>query len=187
MGRFTTTTPWVLAPAVTVALVTAAVVAAVLPAGIAAAAIAATGGTTATAASGRWAAVLVDSAGTDSLGQPISMSWPLLGSPVYVSVRNNGSLSLSGQTYTLTSEGGLGTFTATACIGATWSADGTCSTSNTCVLDTTASGSTAVSLALATNESVSIKVSASVVALTTVNLSVGVARSQARIPTTTST
>lgn len=186
MGRFTTTTRRVLAPAATVALVTAAVVA-VLPAGIAASVVAATGRTTATAASGSWAAVLVNSAGTDSLGQPISMSWTLFGSPVYVSVRNNGSLSLSGQTYTLTREGGLGTFTATACIGATWNANGTCSTSNTRVLDTTATGSTAVSLALATNESVSIKVAASVAALTTVNLSVGVARSQARIPTTTST
>ncbi|NGY62561.1 hypothetical protein G7043_26935 [Lentzea sp. NEAU-D13] len=184
MGRFTTTTRRALAPAATVALVTAAVVA-VLPAGIAASAIAATGSTTTTAASGSWAAVLVDSAGTDSLGQPISMSWTLFGSPVYVSVRNNGSLSLSGQTYTLTRSGGLGSFTATACIGATWNANGTCSTSNTRVLDTTASGSTAVSLALATNESVSIKVSAGVAALTTVNLSVGVARSQARIPTTT--
>ena len=184
MNRFTTAARRALEPAVTGALVT---VMAMWLAGTASAAPTATGTAASTTTSGRWAAVLVNATGDDSLGQPISMSWTLFGAPVYRAVRNNGSLPLNGQTYTLTRTGGLGDFTATACIGATWTTSGTCPTNNTRVLDTTASGSTSVTLALATNASVSIKVSASVAALTTVTLSVSVTRPQARAPITTNT
>jgi hypothetical protein len=182
VSRFATTVRRVLALAA--GALTAATVTAVYPTA-ASAATTASGTATVTTTSGRWAAVLVGSAGNDSLGQPISMNWTLFGSPVYLSVRNNGSLPLNGQTYTLTRAGGLGDFTATACVGATWTGSGTCPTNTTRVLDTTASGSTSVTLALATNAPVSIKVSAGVAALTTVTLSVSVTRSQARAPIAT--
>lgn len=187
MGRFATTTRRALTLAAVVALATTAGVL-VLPARPAAAVTTARSNSTATATSGSWAAVLVNSNGTDSLGQQMSWSWLIGGSPVYISVRNNGSLPLNAQTYSLARSGLVGSFTATACIGATWNTStGNCPTSNTLVLDSTSSGSTAASLALAVNGSVSIKVSGSTSVLTTVTLSVSVSRSQARTATTTNT
>jgi hypothetical protein len=142
---------------------------------------------TTTAATGTWAATLYDPYGQASTGKPVSMGWLITSPSVYLSVRNTGTLPLTGQTYTLVKQGLIGSFTATACLGATWTASGTCPTNDTEYLGSTATiGGTAADLPLAPGESVSIKVTATRAALITVTLSVSVARDQVRAASTTS-
>jgi hypothetical protein len=142
---------------------------------------------TAAAATGTWAATLYDSNGQASTGKPVSMSWLITSPSVYLSVRNTGTLPLTGQTYTLAKQGLIGSFTATACLGATWTASGTCPSNDTENLgSTTTTGGTDADLPLAPGGSASIKITATRAALITVTLSVSVARDQVRTASTTS-
>ena len=139
-----------------------------------------------TTASGTWGATLYDSNGQASTGKPVSMSWLITSPSVYLSVRNTGTLPLTGQTYTLAKQGLIGSFTATACLGATWTPPGTCPTNDTESLGSTATtGGTDADLPLAPGQSVSIRVAATRAALITVTLSVSVARDQVRTASTT--
>jgi hypothetical protein len=161
-------------------LVPALTAAVVLGSAGTAAAVTATASDAAPAGSGTWSAVLVDSSGQVYTGRAYSTSWGLAVPATYLSVRNNGTLQLGGQTYTITRSGLSGTFTATACVGAAWTSSGTCPTNKTVVLDTTLGVTETAALALAPGESASIKISAPIAVATTVTLSVSVGRSQAR-------
>jgi hypothetical protein len=137
-------------------------------------------------ASGTWAATLYDAYGQASIGKPVSMSWLITSPSVYLSVRNTGTLPLTGQTYTLSRQGLLGSFTATACLGATWTASGVCPSNDTEFLgSTTTTGGTDADVPLAPGQSVSIRVAATRAALITVTLSVSVDRDQVRTASTT--
>ena len=153
--------------------------------GVASASTRASAAGTVTTTSGSWSAVLVDAAGAEVTGRALAQSWTISsGSPQYVSVRNNGSLPLTAQTYTLQVSGLLTSVTATACVGGTWSSSGACSGSAVALGSTASSSTTAAAVPLAVGASVPIKVTSNLSLGATSTLTVRTARSQTRAATT---
>lgn len=160
---------------------TAAAALAAVPATADAAGLATAPATTG-AATATWSAVLADSTGALQTGKPLGVSWGLLDSaPRYASVRNNGTVALTGETFQVTAT--LATVRLDACVGATWTG-GTCAGSVVTLTDST-SGPTAVTRALATGAQLSLRLTpSSLLGLATASVTVSVTRAQARAATT---
>ncbi|MGW5722583.1 hypothetical protein ACWEVP_40875 [Amycolatopsis sp. NPDC003865] len=162
---------------------TAAAALAAAPATAAAAGLA-TASDAARATTVTWSAVLADSSGAIQTGKPLTVSWGLLDStPRYASVRNNGTVALTGQTYTVSESGAATSVRLDACVGGTWAAD-RCSGTVVALTDSTA-GATAVTRSLAAGEQLSLRlVQNGLLGLTTATVSVSVSRAQIRAATT---
>ncbi|MGW4522952.1 hypothetical protein [Amycolatopsis sp. NPDC004378] len=160
---------------------TAAAALAAVPATADAAGLA-TASATARASTVTWSAVLADSAGAVQTGKPLTVSWGLLDtSPRYASVRNNGTVALTGETYQVSAS--LATVRLDACVGGTWSG-GACSGAIVTLTDST-SGATAVTRALAAGEQLGLRLTPNgLLGLASASLSVSVSRAQVRAATT---
>ncbi|MCR6484467.1 hypothetical protein M8542_16710 [Amycolatopsis sp. OK19-0408] len=129
-----------------------------------------------------WSAVLADSTGAVQTGKALTVSWGLLDTaPRYASVRNNGTVALTGETYQVSAT--LATVRLDACVGGAWSG-GTCPGSVVTLTDSTA-GSAAVTRALAVGEQLSLRLTPNgLLGLATASVSVSVSRAQIRAATT---
>ncbi|WP_410575487.1 hypothetical protein [Amycolatopsis sp. cmx-4-61] len=144
----------------------------------------ATAGTAITATTVTWSAVLADGWGALQTGKPLSVSWGLLdATPRYASVRNTGTVALTGETYTVTESGVATSVRLDACVGGTWVAD-KCAGTVVALTDSTA-GATAAARPLAVGEQLSLRlVQTGLPGLTTATVSVSVSRAQIRTATT---
>ncbi|WP_318307506.1 hypothetical protein [Amycolatopsis solani] len=133
-----------------------------------------------------WSAVLADSSGAVQTGKPLTVSWGLFDTaPRYASVRNNGTVALTGETYAVTVTGGLlpAGVRLDACAGGTWSG-GSCPGTVVALTDS-AAGSSSVVRALGVGDQLSLRVSLTGTGVTTTaTVGVSVSRTQIRAATT---